>query len=93
MRIDSLAPNLSRSGHILIAVSMCVAHGGLPQAIQAEDAGTAYGIPELETYAIRGMTSVHGHSVEGYETPISRLRFQPFVEIQNRGFAEAQGDI
>ena len=95
MRIDSIASTRSCSRYFRhTAWFFCAMAGFLSAADPTTgDPATTHMIPELETYAIRGMTSVHGHSVEGYETPISRLRFQPFVEIQNRGFAEAQGDI
>ncbi len=95
MRIDFLASTRSCYMHFGIKPWLCCTLAGVLSAADpiAVDQSTSRMIPELETYAIRGMSAAHGYSIEGYETPISLLRFQAFVEIQNRGFAEAQGDI
>lgn len=50
-------------------------------------------IQTLDTYVIRGDTVANETPLPTYSNPVSLLSFSPQVDVQSRGFAEAQGDI
>ena len=50
-------------------------------------------IQTLDTYVVRADSVANETPLPTYANPVSLLSFAPQVDVQSRGFAEAQGDI
>jgi len=73
--------------HIILALTTLPLLPLLPLLVQADSTQT------LPTLYIDAQQTANIRPVTTYESPISNLEFEPRVDLQSRGMAEAQADV